>query len=386
MLVRGTTLTGATNASKVSAVRRRPSLLFVILGCLAACGTTTSGGPLADSGSPPLSDAPASTIDASDASVPVAEASAGDAPPEAGAAVTTIRIHYPAGTHALAIRGSVAPWSWNTGVPMSSGPSDTWSVTTTTATTAFEFKPLLDDTTWSLGPNYKGTPGATLDVYPHFTQMAGQYSRAYDFTSTILANTRGIWIYQPPTYIENSRAHMPVLYMHDGQNLFDPAAAFGGNAWMVGRTMDAGAADASIAEAIVIGIENTADRINEYTPVADPQNGGGKGDLYLNMIIQELKPRVDSEMRTLPDRLHTSMMGSSLGGLISAYAGSHGRASSGSSGSCRRPLGGTISGSWGRLPRRPRCLVPSVFTSTAATPARPTTTSCSRSNSRPSTG
>jgi predicted alpha/beta superfamily hydrolase len=75
-------------------------------------------------------------------------------------------------------------------------------------------------------------------------------------------------------------------------------------------------------EAIVIGIENTPDRIAEYTPVADPQNGGGgNGDAYLAMIVTELKPRVDSMLRTLPDRAHTAILGSSLGGLISAYAG-----------------------------------------------------------------
>ena len=116
---------------------------------------------------------------------------------------------------------------------------------------------------------------------------------------------------------------MPVLYMHDGQNLFDPSAAFGGNTWQVQQTMDAAAIDGSIAEAIVIGIENTANRIPEYTPVPDPTNSppGGNGEQYLQMIIQELKPQIDSQMRTIPDRAHTSMVGSSLGGLVTAYAG-----------------------------------------------------------------
>jgi predicted alpha/beta superfamily hydrolase len=206
---------------------------------------------------------------------------------------------------------------------MTSGSSNTWTVTSTSVSAAFEFKPLLDDATWSLGPNYKALAGATVDIYPRFTQVNGTYSLAYQFTSKLLGNTRGIWIYQPPTYIENTLAPMPVVYMHDGQNLFDPSAAFGGNTWKADTAMDTGANDGSIAEAIIVGVENTANRIPEYTPVPDPTNSpaGGNGEQYLQMLITELKPQVDAQMRTLPDRAHTVMMGSSLGGLITGYAG-----------------------------------------------------------------
>ncbi|HEY8087345.1 MAG TPA: alpha/beta hydrolase-fold protein [Polyangiaceae bacterium] len=240
-----------------------------------------------------------------------------------GPATTTIRIHYPAGSHSIALRGSAAPWNWTTGAPMTASAGSVFTLTTTAVTGAFQFKPLLDDTTWSLGPNYNGTAGGTLDVYPRFTQVNGSYSLAYQFTSKILGNTRGIWIYEPPTYIENTLAPMPVLYMHDGQNLFDPAASFSGATWQANTAMDTGANDGSIAEAILVGVENTANRIPEYTPVPDPTNNpsGGNGEQYLQMLITELKPQVDSQLRTLPDRAHTSMMGSSLGGLITAYTG-----------------------------------------------------------------
>jgi predicted alpha/beta superfamily hydrolase len=113
--------------------------------------------------------------------------------------------------------------------------------------------------------------------------------------------------------------------MHDGQNLFDPSQSFTGVAWNIQGAMDTGAGDASIAEAIVVGIENTANRLMEYTPVADPTEadagGGGDGAQYIGAIISELKPKIDSTYRTIPDRDHTFMAGSSLGGLISAYAG-----------------------------------------------------------------
>ena len=254
------------------------------------------------------------------------EGSAGaDAGPDApsGPAATTIRIHYPAGSHTITLRGSATPWNWNTGAAMTASGSGVFTITTTAVTGAFQFKPLLDDTTWSLGPNYNGIAGASLDVYPRFTQVNGSYSLAYQFSSTILGNTRGIWIYEPPTYIENTLAPMPVLYMHDGQNLFDPAASFSGVTWQANMAMDDGANDGSIAEAIIVGVENTANRIPEYTPVPDPTNDppGGDGEAYLQMLITELKPQIDSQMRTLPDRAHTFMMGSSLGGLITAYAG-----------------------------------------------------------------
>jgi predicted alpha/beta superfamily hydrolase len=111
--------------------------------------------------------------------------------------------------------------------------------------------------------------------------------------------------------------------MHDGQNLFDPNSAFGGNPWWAQNAVDAAAESGAFEEVIIVGPENTADRISEYTPTMDPQYGGGNGDAYLTMLVTELKPMVDSSLRTIPDREHTALIGSSLGGLISAYAGIH---------------------------------------------------------------
>ena len=241
--------------------------------------------------------------------------------PSASTSVTIIRVHYPAGGRAIVLRGSLAPYQWDRGTNMEPGPDDTWTLRTTGVTAPLEVKPLLDDAVWARGPNYRVTPGATVDLYPHFTRAQGAYARAYAFTSQALGNTRGVWIYQPPSYLENTRARMPVVYMHDGQNLFDPGTAAFGNEWKVDETLDAAAEDGTIAEALVIGIENTPDRMSEYTPVADPQLGGGNGAAYLRMIVDELKPRVDAELRTLGDREHTVMVGSSLGGLLTSYAG-----------------------------------------------------------------
>ncbi len=238
-----------------------------------------------------------------------------------GAGLTVVRVHYPTG-HAMALRGSLAPLNWNTGVALNESPAETWVWSASGLTQTLELKPLLDDTTWSRGPNYQVEPGQTLDVYPHFTTTQGQWSRQWpSFHSNVLNNDRGVWLYLPPTYLENTTAHLPVLYMHDGQNLFDPSAAFGGNPWWVQNTVDAAAESGAFDELIVVGPENTADRIAEYTPTADPGNGGGNGDAYLTMLVTELKPMVDAQLRTLPDAAHTGILGSSLGGLISAYAG-----------------------------------------------------------------
>jgi predicted alpha/beta superfamily hydrolase len=244
--------------------------------------------------------------------------------------VTTIHIHYPAGTHAMALRGDAAPLSWTQGVPLTAAAdgSFTYVFPDLPAGKPAAFKPLLDDTTWSHGPNYLVSRGATIDVYPHFTATHGTVKQLFPtFHSTTLNNDRTVYAYLPPSYDENPLARYPVLYMHDGQNLFDPSLAFGGNEWKVDETLDAaiegdGMSAPPVREIIVVGPANTAQRIYEYTPTTDPTTpGGGGGDLYLKMLIEELKPQVDAMLRTLPERGTTGIMGSSLGGLISAYAG-----------------------------------------------------------------
>lgn len=244
-------------------------------------------------------------------------------PFDAGVITSTLIVKYPAGAHTLSVRGNRAPFNWNSGVPMQQLDGDTWTLTVTTLEGDLEWKPLLDDATWSRGPNWNAHAGGTTEVAPRFFTAAGTWSRYWpSFSSTLLGNTRGVYVYLPPTYAENTAARFPVVYMHDGQNLFDPNAAFGGVTWGVAETMNAGADDGSIREAIVIGPENAgAARIDEYTPTADPTYGGGDGGLYLRFVVEELKPTVDATFRTRTGAADTVMVGSSLGGLITSYAG-----------------------------------------------------------------
>jgi predicted alpha/beta superfamily hydrolase len=114
-----------------------------------------------------------------------------------------------------------------------------------------------------------------------------------------------------------------VLYLQDGQNLFDPQTAFGGQDWRVDVTADDLILRGAIEPLIVVGIYNTGvRRISEYTPTKDPRRRkGGKGDRYARMMTQELKPFIDREYRTRKSAAHTGVGGSSLGGLVSLEAG-----------------------------------------------------------------
>lgn len=142
-----------------------------------------------------------------------------------------------------------------------------------------------------------------------------------NFASPQLGNSRKLRIYLPPGYDKNPQQRYPVLYMHDGQNLFDPKTAAFGAAWEIGTAMDKLIAAGIIEPAIVVGIDNTADRIAEYTPCCDKEHGGGKLDAYAAFIVDTVKPWADANLRTLKDREHTAIMGSSLGGIASVYIG-----------------------------------------------------------------
>ena len=138
-----------------------------------------------------------------------------------------------------------------------------------------------------------------------------------NFDMPQLNRTRKIWIYLPPAY-ETSGIAYPVLYMHDGQNLFDNQTSFAGE-WKVDEALNSLASQGEKVP-IVIGIENGGNyRIGEYTPWFNPDYGGGDGEKYMQFIVETLKPYVDQHYRTLPDRENTGIMGSSLGGLISHF-------------------------------------------------------------------
>lgn len=140
--------------------------------------------------------------------------------------------------------------------------------------------------------------------------------RIHELESKILRNRRRLLVWLPPEYEKNPNARYPVLYMHDGQNLFDDATSFAGE-WHADEIAQGLIEQGKVQPIIMVGIENTWQRVMEYTP-GGPSTPG-KADLYAKMVVEEVKPFIDSTYRTKPDRDNTGVAGSSLGGLVSLY-------------------------------------------------------------------
>jgi len=132
-----------------------------------------------------------------------------------------------------------------------------------------------------------------------------------------LDRQRTVRLYLPPSYA-NSKERYPVLYMHDGQNLFDAATSFLGE-WEVDESLNS-LAQARHLDLIVVGIDNGGEHRNLELAPFDNENGKAEGDAYLAFIVEVVKPYIDAHYRTKSGRDDTGIMGSSLGGLISHYA------------------------------------------------------------------
>ncbi len=120
---------------------------------------------------------------------------------------------------------------------------------------------------------------------------------------------RDLVVWLPPGYNEKNSKRYPVLYMHDGQNVFDPATSSYGVDWRIDEISDSLIRAKAIEPVIVVGIYNTPDRMEEYIP-------GDKGSAYMDFVVNEVKPLIDQTYRTKPDRKHTLVGGSSAGGIM----------------------------------------------------------------------
>jgi enterochelin esterase-like enzyme len=144
-----------------------------------------------------------------------------------------------------------------------------------------------------------------------------------DFPSEYLAETRDLIVYVPPGYDDDPDRSYPILYMQDGQNLFDPRTSFiKGRTWQMREQTDAGIEAGEIEPLIIVGIYNTGDRrLAEYTHEPDRKMGGGEAGDYGLMLTRELMPWISAEYRVHRDRRATGLGGSSLGGLVTLYLG-----------------------------------------------------------------
>lgn len=150
----------------------------------------------------------------------------------------------------------------------------------------------------------------------------GRLERIHGFPSRILGNVREVTIYLPAGYDEHVERRYPVLYMQDGQNLFDAERAYiPGQHWRLQEAADNAIGERTAAPMIIVGIDHAGTgRMDEYTPVKDAKHkGGGRAGDYARFLVEELKPVIDERYRTLPDPPNTAIAGSSLGGLVSLH-------------------------------------------------------------------
>ena len=142
-------------------------------------------------------------------------------------------------------------------------------------------------------------------------------------SSRFLGENRGVHVYLPASYRTDSGHHYPVLYLHDGQNVFSSARTdtnFGWGSWELDRTGDELCRQRKMQEIIMIGVDNSPARLEEYSGKRHIQGGSLPGtafERYEAFVTMELKPWADREYRTLPEAVHTAVMGSSMGGLCS---------------------------------------------------------------------
>lgn len=158
---------------------------------------------------------------------------------------------------------------------------------------------------------------------PRVSTATGDIRYHRDFQSKALRNSRQLIVWLPPGYESDKATRYPVLYLHDGQNCFDEATGFAGE-WKCDETAAELIQSGEITPIIMVAVENTgANRTIEYTSGPDLKSStvGGGAETYARFLIEEVKPFIDEQYRTLADRKHTAVAGSSLGGLVSLYLG-----------------------------------------------------------------
>lgn len=143
------------------------------------------------------------------------------------------------------------------------------------------------------------------------------------FHSRFLPDDRDVTVYLPPGYEEKPDRQYPVLYLQDGQNLFDPRTSFiPGRTWQVANTADAVITSGGVEPLVVVGVANTGEhRLAEYTPTRDWKMGGGEAHKYGDLLTQDLLPFISSRYRVRSGPASTGLGGSSLGALVTLYLG-----------------------------------------------------------------
>lgn len=147
--------------------------------------------------------------------------------------------------------------------------------------------------------------------------MTGRFVR-HEIASERLGTRRGVTVRLPDNYDPEHKSY-PVVYMHDGQNMFDRRTGFAGQEWQVDETVAQMTREGRIPEAILVAIDNAPSRLDDFSHVADPEYGGGKGQVYEDFLLEEVLPSVESTYSVNPKQ--RVLLGSSMGGLVSLATG-----------------------------------------------------------------
>lgn len=253
----------------------------------------------------------------------------------------TIRVRVPEGTGTVYLTGSLSqfgPWRPD-GLALAGDGLERSAQITAPPGTSFEFKFTLGtwdrealDASGAAPPNYRllldhdttvayDIPAFKPGLRAYLTDSEGSGVRGRlvywtDVPSAFLGPRRHVEIWLPPGYDDTPAMRYPVLYMADGQNLFDPRIAFTGVDWGVDEAIVRLMGTGAMPPVIVVGVWNSSERGPEYSPWHRAPN-------YARFLIEELMPRVNAGFRTLTGPEHTAVMGSSMGGLLSFYLVSH---------------------------------------------------------------
>lgn len=138
----------------------------------------------------------------------------------------------------------------------------------------------------------------------------------HGFGSRFVRHSRTVSVYLPPGYDLEPSRRFPVLYLHDGQNLYDAFTAFAGVPWGVDEITERAVRSGDVRSLMIVGIANTPDRLHEYGPQSGPDDQSRD---YARFLVEDVKPFIDGTYRTLPDTANTGVGGSSMGGLISLH-------------------------------------------------------------------
>ncbi|MEO1273062.1 MAG: alpha/beta hydrolase-fold protein, partial [Myxococcota bacterium] len=180
--------------------------------------------------------------------------------------------------------------------------------------------PQPDDVSPDESDTQEESCGADGDLPTATAEVTGRYHMYRDLGFGRAVDPGRVVVYLPESYDSDGPERYPVLYMHDGQNLFHDREAAFGVSWGVDDTLDALTRAGTIRPWIVVALDNTPARLDAYTPDADPDYGGGQSAVYMDLLVERIKPFIESRYRVLCGASHTALAGSSLGGLVSLDA------------------------------------------------------------------